>query len=334
MALQVPERTVVAEDVEAVAGALEGPARFVPPVGTIADVGTQDLQSFLGVHAACYLQQLRIRELRGGVERRSHHLHLALRVELGEGHLGLVAGRDPAQSLGAQTFHRLARLGQVAAPASSSLENVDSSQKSRDHLAQLGQHHLRVVSDFGQRVGPHAQEQRLVRLPGPVDPHVGQRCRGQHPAQRIQRLGPNGAVVDALRHTLLAGMALPKEDLHLLQPFGVDREGAVQSLDVPRTQRSVGKLRGHVVLEAPTGPAGVRHVARRLLEVGHQPAPLQDLGQDVGRALAGEVHTAQLGHRVVAVFQEHPFVELLSALHADGGGHCLRLHLLHELIEE
>ena len=71
-----------------------------------------------------------------------------------------------------------------------------------------------------------------------------------------------------------------------------------------RSARAVGmpvQLGGHVVLEAAAGAVRVRDVARRLLEVRHQPAPLEHLGQQVGCALAGEVHAAELRHRVVAV---------------------------------
>src|SRR3972149_1283733 len=43
MTLQVAKDPVVAEDVEAVAGPLEGPARLVPPVGAPAHVGGDEL---------------------------------------------------------------------------------------------------------------------------------------------------------------------------------------------------------------------------------------------------------------------------------------------------
>ena len=67
-------------------------------------------------------------------------------------------------------------------------------------------------------------------------------------------------------------------------------------------------------------PIRVGDVAGGLLEVGHEPAPLEHLGQDVGRALARQVHAAELGHRVVAVLEEHPLVESLGARGAEGVG--------------
>ena len=48
-------------------------------------------------------------------------------------------------------------------------------------------------------------------------------------------------------------------------------------------------------------------------------APLEDLREQVRRLLAREVHAAELRDGVVAVLEEHPVVELLGALQADGG---------------
>jgi len=48
-----------------------------------------------------------------------------------------------------------------------------------------------------------------------------------------------------------------------------------------------------VIAEAPARTVVVGHVAGGLLEVGHEAAPLEDLGQDVRGLLTGEVHTAE-----------------------------------------
>ena len=74
-------------------------------------------------------------------------------------------------------------------------------------------------------------------------------------------------------------------------------------------------------VEAVAAPdAGViRDVAGRLLEVRHEPAPLEHLGEQVGGLLASQVDPAQLGHRVVPVLEEDPVVELLGSPEADGG---------------
>ena len=66
-------------------------------------------------------------------------------------------------------------------------------------------------------------------------------------------------------------------------------------------------------------------------------APLEDLGEQVRGLLAREVHTTQLRHRVVAVLEEHPVVELLGPAEADGGvdrGVAADVEVPHELVEE
>ena len=65
--------------------------------------------------------------------------------------------------------------------------------------------------------------------------------------------------------------------------------------------------------EAPV----VREVAGRLLEVAHETAPLEDLGEDVARLLAREVHAAQLGDGIVAVLVEDLLVQVVGAVETD-----------------
>ena len=84
-------------------------------------------------------------------------------------------------------------------------------------------------------------------------------------------------------------------------------------------------------------PVVVGDVAGRLLEVGHEPAPLEHLGEHVRRLLAGQVHAAELGHRVVAVLEEDPVVELLGAPQSHGGVDAdvaAHVEVAHELVEE
>ena len=61
------------------------------------------------------------------------------------------------------------------------------------------------------------------------------------------------------------------------------------------------------------------------------------LDKHVGRLLAGEVDAAELGHRVVAVFDEDLLVELLRSRQPDGGvdgGVARDVELPDELVEE
>ena len=63
----------------------------------------------------------------------------------------------------------------------------------------------------------------------------------------------------------------------------------------------------------------------------------EHLRQHVGRLLAREVDTAELRHRIVAVFDEDFLVELLRALQSDGGvdgGVARDVELPDELVEE
>jgi hypothetical protein len=83
--------------------------------------------------------------------------------------------------------------------------------------------------------------------------------------------------------------------------------------DVALAQGAAVEFRRHVVAPAPVQLVGVGHVARGLLEVRHQPPPLEDLREDVRDVLAGDVRAAELRDRVVAVLVEDPRVELLGA---------------------
>src|SRR5205085_8486151 len=92
-----------------------------------------------------------------------------------------------------------------------------------------------------------------------------------------------------------------------------------------------------VVTEATVELLVVLDVTRRLLEVRHESAPLEDLGEEVRRLLAGEVHTTELRDGVVAVLEEHAVVELFGATQADRGIHgevAGEVEVVHELVEE
>ena len=91
------------------------------------------------------------------------------------------------------------------------------------------------------------------------------------------------------------------------------------------------------VAVAALQPRVVRDVAGRLLEVRHQPAPLEDLGEQVRRLLAREVDAAELGDGVVAVLEEDAFVEVFGALEADGrvdGEVAGEVEIADEFVEE
>jgi hypothetical protein len=94
---------------------------------------------------------------------------------------------------------------------------------------------------------------------------------------------------------------------------GVGLEHPVERGDVV-----VGVRRGHhvrvaVVAPPAAGAVVVGDVAGGLLQVRRQPPPLDQLGEQVGGLLHGDVRAAELGHRVVAVLAEDPLVEALGA---------------------
>ncbi len=82
-----------------------------------------------------------------------------------------------------------------------------------------------------------------------------------------------------------------------------------------------------VVAEIPCG----------LLEVTHEPTPLEHLGQDVARLFTGQVDAAELGDRVVAVLEEDLLVEVVRAREPDRcvDGHVAReVEVTDELVEK
>jgi len=126
----------------------------------------------------------------------------------------------------------------------------------------------------------------------------------------------------------------PPRTLAWGDPARVGLEGLVEGLHVAGGRDARRAPRGRDTSRTARA-VRVRDVARGLLEIGHEPSPLEHLGQDIGRALAGDVHTAQLGHRVIAVLREHALVELFGARgpHGPGAGAGLET-LAQELVEE
>ena len=166
---------------------------------------------------------------------------------------------------------------------------------------------------LGERMRAHPQQQRLVRLAGAVDADVRLRRRRQQPAQRVERLGANRRAIHAVRiRRRLRDSARSNQRAHRRDPPRVV-SNAASSVATYRSRSAPVELGGHEVAPAAVRVVGVRDVARGLLEVRHQAAALEHLGQDVRRVLARHVHAAELRDRVVAVLVEHPLVQPLGA---------------------
>ena len=142
---------------------------------------------------------------------------------------------------------------------------------------------------------------------------------GSRPAQGVERFGLHRLAVHEIGVAGLLGEALGHPGPHDRQQAAVGVEHAVHVPDVPGPVGRVENFGGaKVPVVAALEPVVVGDVAGRLLQVRHQPSPLEHLGEHVGGLLAGQVHAPQLGHRIVAVLDEDLLVELLGPLEAYG----------------
>ncbi len=337
--LQVAERAVVRHHVEAVVGPLERTAGLVASVRPFADVAAHHRQAVLDRHGPHSLEHGGLRQAGVRVEHRSDDLDLALGVPVDQGHRRRRGLRDlvVGQELVRRRLHLCSPGRQVVRRRLSAVGQVDPPQEAGDDLAQLGEHQVGVLASLGKRVRPHPQQQRLEPLAGPVDAHVGQRRRREDPAGRVERLGTDRLAVDEVGVGLALGESLAEVVLECGRQLGVGHEQLVHVADVASPEVGREDLRVAVVAVAPTESLVVGDVAGGLLEVRHEPTPLEDLGQQVRGLLAGQVHPAELGDAVVAVLEEDPVVELFGALQADRRVDRLvaaGVELAHELVEE
>ena len=337
MPLQVAERPVVREHVEAVAGPLERAPRPVAAVGALADAGAQHRGPLGGAQATDRLEELALRQPRRLVQRRRDHLHLAVRVEVGQGDLGRGRGRRPPEQALRRGAGCLApRVRQVAAPPHPAVLPVDPGEKGGNHLPQLGQHPVRararasasgwarIRSSRASNACPDAKMPTFDRVAAGSSPRSVSSALARMTA-RYTPFGVAGGVRIATAEVLL----------RRLEPAAVGLEREVQGRDVPLAQGQSVELPGNEVLPPAAGPVGVWDVAGRLLEVRGQAPSLEHLRQQVRDALAGDVGGPELGHRVVAVLPEHALVEAVGPLDADRRlPDPARRNRVEELVEE
>ena len=159
---------------------------------------------------------------------------------------------------------------------------------------------------------------------------------GQQAAQPVEGPRLDGPAPGGLARPGLVGHDLGQVPGQGREQLGVGGEQPVHHPPVLRAEVAGLDVRVEVVAPAAPRPVGVGDVAGRLLQVGGQPAPLEQLGEQVGRLLAGHVGPAQLGHRVVPVVVEDPLVQRGRPGHPDLGGRRLlpRLDLVGELVQE
>ena len=309
MALQVAEAAVVGDDLEPVADRLPAAPGAVAAVGPLAGQLGDRLALLVGRQGVQPLADLLLGGA-GRLEQAGGEQVLLGAVDVDQLDRRRVVGaaavepEPPDPALG-----RLAAALQVGDPLAAAVGALHPGDEARHHLLQLGEDHRAELARLGQRRGHQPQEQLLVGLAGGEDADVAQGRGGQQPAQQVERLGADRAPPGRLG-LLAARPALGRPGLDRLKAARVDREQLVH-----RGAELGAELVVAVVAVAAAGHRlVVGDVAGRLLEVGGEAAALQDLGEDVGDPLAGDVGAADLGDRVVAVAEEDALVEARGAL--------------------
>ena len=273
------------------------------------------------------------------IEHGGDHLDLAVRVEIDQVDdvVGYRSSDLVAEDLLAQRLHRGSGVVHVRRRANPTLGEVDALQERWHDLAEFGEHQIGVGAGLGQWMGSHAQQQRLIRLPGAVDADIRQRGGGKHAADCVESPGLDRRAVREVGVVGVLGLGVAEELLQLRDQCRVRVEHAVHVGDVPGAELRAQQLRIAVVPVAAAKALVVGDVAGRLLEVRHQSTPLEHLGEHVGGLFAREVDAAELGDRVVAVFEEHLVVEFLGASKPDrcvDGLVTLDVEFSHELLQE
>ena len=112
---------------------------------------------------------------------RTEQLVLGVGVEVGERDVRPGLGGVAVEQAGHELGGGRSRLREVRAPHDAAVFAVDPCEERRDHLAELLEHGGRVAAGLGQRVGTHAQQQRLERLAGAVVPTFDRVAAGRIP---------------------------------------------------------------------------------------------------------------------------------------------------------
>ena len=144
VALQVAERAVVTQDVEAVRRPLERAPGPVASVEPLAHVGVEHRPPLLVRHLPGALEQLVVGQRRDRVESRGDDFHLALGIEVRQRDFLARLRRGGVQQSPGHLLRRRARRREIARPGAAALWQVDALEERRYDLAQLGQHQVRV----------------------------------------------------------------------------------------------------------------------------------------------------------------------------------------------
>jgi hypothetical protein len=173
VALEVAERAVVGDDLEAVAQRLEAAARPVAAVDALADEVAQHASALVAVERGDRGERLLLRRP-GGLEQQRGQQPVLVAVDVQQPHgrpvLGIVAAveaepRDPA-------LRRLAPALEEAHPLAAAVRPLDARDEARHHRLDRVEDALAVAARLRQRVRHQVQDQLLVCLARGVDAHV------------------------------------------------------------------------------------------------------------------------------------------------------------------
>ena len=187
VALQVAERAVVAEDVEAVRGALERAARACGGGSsrspTYACISAMRSSAGQPAHA---VEQLRLGQVRVRVTDRGQHLVLAVGIPVERASLRRPSARRSSASKIAGDDDRRCRRGscEVVGPGAAAVGPVDADEERRDDLAQLVEHQL------ARRSAPRAAGARACAAAALRRPGRCRRCRRSRASPRAGRRAP------------------------------------------------------------------------------------------------------------------------------------------------
>ena len=228
VSLQIAEGAVVGEHVEAIAGAFERASRLVAAIGAVADVGAQQGRAIVRRQACGDRAQLVVGQCRHGVQRRGHDVRFAIRVEVGQRHLGFRLRVHVLDERARGRVEVAPRVREVLDPASSAVGLIQPRQERRDHVAQFCEHLARAAAHFVERMREHPQQQRFERLTRPEQADVRSRRGGQQPSQRVERLCANDRAIDGVG--VVGRFRVPGAEvrLHRRDPLRVGVERGVE----------------------------------------------------------------------------------------------------------
>ena len=311
MPLQIAERAVVGDDLEAVGERLEAAA------GTVATVLPRRRSARAARRPARPAARRRPRGARR--PRPSRTTRRAARRATPPPCRACAAGAptaptparrssSPSRAAAASAASRRSRRNSIQRPPRSS--RGTRTTKLGMIFCSSSSSRFAVAARLGERMREQMQHELLVRLAAAVDTDMRQRRRGSKPRTRSSAFARTARVCAPADSSSRAGELTADPGRRLLEQAAVGLEDVVERALVLRTEAGVAVIAVPEAVELVV----IGDVARRLLEIRGEPRSLEDLRQQVRRPLARDVRPAELRDRVVAVPEEDPFVQVGRSL--------------------